>query len=80
MGHCTAPPVVDVDVIETGGLLRFYNVWGSGEGAGGHHESHNATSGMVVQSAGEDTHRYRCNDVGYDSALDKLVFTISTSP
>lgn len=75
----TAPAVVDVDVIETDGILRFHNVWDSGR-ARGHHESHSATSGMLVEPAGEDTYRFRCNDIGYNPEFDKLVFTIGISP
>jgi hypothetical protein len=70
----TAPPTVEVEVVETDGLLRLYNVWSS-EGSPGH-DSQAATSGMVVTEVRPGVRRYACNDVGFEPAFDKLIFTV----
>ena len=74
----TAPGRVEIEISETDGKLRLYNIWDSGRGIRDH-ESQSATSGMLVEQLGNRSYRYRCNDIGYDPAFDKLVFTISIS-
>lgn len=72
----TSPATVDIEVIETDGLLRLYNIWDSGRGYGDR-ESQSATSGMIVEETVPGALRYSCNDVGASPAFDKLVFTIA---
>lgn len=74
----TSPSTVDVDIVETDGLLRFYNVWDSGR-ALGPHESQSATSGMVAEAIDSSSTSYRCNDIGHEPSFTKLVFTVARS-
>lgn len=74
--HDSAPEVVRVEVAETDGLLRFYNVWDSGRGLGPH-ESQSATCGMLMTELPDGSRRYGCNDIGFDPAFDKIVFTMA---
>ena len=82
----TAPQVVEVEIVDTDGVLTFYNVWDSGRYPGYESqgltlgESQSATSGMVVSEVGDGRLRYGCNDIGYDPTFEKLVFTIEVVP
>lgn len=69
----TAPPTVRLEVIQTDGLLRLYNVWDSGRGRS--RESQSATSGMLRQPVGRG-YRYRCNDIGNDPPFTSLTFLL----
>lgn len=71
----TAPPTVDVECVETDGLLRFYNIWQSGRRPGV--ESRSATSGMLVEDLGDGWRRYSCNDIGVEPNFEKLVFRVA---
>ena len=71
----SAPPVVDIDIVETDGLVCVYNVWDSGR-FGGHHESLRATSGMLATQLDDGRVRYGCNDIGGSPTFEKLVFTV----
>lgn len=73
----TAPPTVRVRVGKSDGMLRYYNLWDSGRGMG-EHESQSATSGMLRERGPDGSRRYRCNDIGYESQFDKLVFSLRT--
>lgn len=73
----TAPDKVQVRVLKSDGCLRLYNVWDSGRGLSDH-ESQSATSGMLVEEEPGGGRRYRCNDIGYESAFDKVRFTVRT--
>ena len=59
-----------VEVLQTDGLLRLYNVWDSGRG---HRpfESQSATSGMLASDG-----TYRCSDIALDPAFDCLTFAV----
>ena len=70
-----APSTVHIRVVEGDGKLRHYSLWDSGRGISDH-ESQSATSGMVVDTTADGARRYRCNDIGYDPAFDKLVVTL----
>lgn len=71
----TSPPVVEVKVNATDGLLRLYNVWDSGRGLG-HHESQSATAGMVKRVRKDGAFVYACNDIGLDPDFTKFTFAI----
>ena len=69
----TAPREV-VCVCQTrDGRLSVYNVWDSGQGYG--MESQKWSSGMLVEEF-SNGRRYRCNDRGFETNFDKLVFRI----
>lgn len=70
-----APPVADLTVDATDGLLRVYNVWQSGRRPGV--ESQSATSGMLVERLGEGSFRYSCNDIGTEPDFRKLIFRLA---
>ncbi|MBC7251963.1 MAG: hypothetical protein H5T62_17000 [Anaerolineae bacterium] len=53
------------------GFLSIYNVWDRGRGP----ESQKHSSGMLVEEL-PNGRRYRCNDIGFDTKFDKLVFRI----
>ena len=53
------------------GLLSIYNVWDRGKGPA----SQKHSSGMLVEKL-LNGRRYRCNDIGFDTQFDKLVFRI----
>jgi hypothetical protein len=53
------------------GLLSVYNIWDRGKGP----ESQKHSSGMLVEEL-PDGRRYRCNDIGFATEFDKLVFRI----
>ena len=67
----TSPPEFLVTSHTNNGLLHLYNVWDSGRGI----QSQSHTSGMRVNEVGGNR-TYACNDIGFDSAFDKLVFAI----
>jgi hypothetical protein len=71
----TAPPAVEVECVQTDGLLRFYNIWQSGRHPGV--ESRSATSGMVVEDLDDGWRRYSCSDIGANPDFEKLVFRIA---
>lgn len=53
------------------GCLSIYNVWDRGRGP----ESQKHTSGMLVEELPHGR-CYRCNDIGFDTQFDKLIFRI----
>ena len=71
----TAPPEVVAHCMTGDGNLSVYNIWDSGRGRG--RESQGHSSGMLVEDL-PDGRRYRCNDIGFDTNFDKLVFRIQT--
>ncbi len=77
----TAPESVELEVVATDGLLRFYNVWDSWRDLGPH-ESQQATSGMLVDHISEASARYHCNDIGVSPKFEKwrFVVTVTTPP
>jgi hypothetical protein len=70
----TAPTQVEIECKTSDGLLHLYNIWDKGRGR----ESQSNTSGMLVEETA--TKRYRCNDIGFETKFDKLVFTIELHP
>lgn len=53
------------------GCLSIYNMWDKGKGP----ESQSHTSGMLIEENG-DVITYNCNDIGFETNFDKLVFSI----
>ena len=62
---------VDIDVPTSSGLLHLYNIWDFGQRS----ESQSWSSGMLVEEL-PDGRRYRCNDIGFETEFDSLVFRI----
>ncbi len=53
------------------GLLSVYNIWDSGKGP----RSQAHSSGMLLENLSMGR-RYHCNDIGFDTQFDKLVFRV----
>ena len=69
----SAPPEVVAHCMTEDGNLSVCNIWDSGRGRGRESQAH--SSGMLVEDL-PDGRRYRCNDIGFDTNFDKLVFRI----
>jgi hypothetical protein len=69
-----APKVVICECFTKDGLLSIYNIWDDGNG----YKSQSHTSGMLVKELPQGR-RYCCNDVGFDTNFDKLIFRIERS-
>ncbi|GAP67558.1 hypothetical protein MBSD_n2885 [Mizugakiibacter sediminis] len=53
------------------GKLHVYNVWDRGRGV----NSQAYSSGMKIEKTKKGL-RYACNDIGFDTSFDKLVFVL----
>lgn len=51
--------------------LSIYNIWDKGNGP----QSQSHTSGMIVIE-NSNILTYNCNDIGFDTNFDKLIFTL----
>jgi hypothetical protein len=69
--HDTAPASVKCRCLSTDGHLFLYNIW---ERAGVR-SSLAESSGMLIEEL-PSGRRYRCNDIGWNTAFDKLVFRV----
>lgn len=67
----TAPKEVFLKCFTNNGFLSFYNIWDKGEGK----KSQSYSSGMVVKQNGNKI-LYCCNDIGFETNFDKLVFSL----
>jgi hypothetical protein len=67
----TAPKMVAFVCHAADGKLSVYNIWEDG----GRRSSQGHTSGMRVEELANGR-RYGCNDVGFDTAFDRIVFRI----
>jgi len=67
----TAPKEVFLKCFTDNGLLSFYNIWDKGEGK----KSQLYSSGMVVEHKDKQI-IYGCNDIGFETNFDKLVFSL----
>ena len=67
----TAPQEVICQCFTSDGMLSVYNIWDRGNGR----ESQSWTSGMLVEQF-RNGRRYRCNDIGFDTNFDKIVFRV----
>jgi len=69
----TAPQEVICECFTDDGFLSVYNIWDSGRGYGT--ESQAWSSGMLIEES-LNGRRYHCNDIGFETSFDKLVFRI----
>ena len=69
----SAPSKAIMSCTTTNGILDVYNVWDSGRTNG--KESQAYSSGMIVEELPLGR-RYRCNDIGFETKFDKLIFRI----
>jgi len=67
----TVPKEVLCKCFTEDGFLSIYNMWDKGKGS----ESQSHTSGMLIKENGNSL-TYHCNDIGFETNFDKLVFTI----
>lgn len=67
----TAPKEVVCKCYTEDGFLSIYNMWDKGKGP----ESQSHSSGMLIKEDGNIL-VYQCNDIGFETNFDKLVFTI----
>ena len=67
----SAPTEVLIECHTKNGCLHLYNIWDKGNGR----ESQSWTSGMLVEEL-PNGRRYRCNDIGFETDFDKLVFRL----
>lgn len=70
----TCPSKIKIKCVSSTGKLSIYNIFDLGLGQGGV-QSQADSCGMIVEEL-EDCKIYRCNDVGFKSDFDKLVFKI----
>lgn len=67
----TAPNETLIECHTQNGRLHLFNIWDKGNGS----DSQAWTSGMLVEDL-PNGRRYRCNDIGIDTAFCKLVFRV----
>jgi hypothetical protein len=67
----TAPKELICKCLTNDGFLSIYNVWDKGKGT----ESQSHTSGMLLVGE-DDVLTYHCNDIGFETNFDRLVFSI----
>ncbi|WP_153126382.1 MULTISPECIES: hypothetical protein [Bacillales] len=67
----TAPKEVLCKCVSSEGLLSVYNIWDKGKGR----QSQLLTSGMILEEK-DNKIIYYCNDYGFETDFDKLVFSI----
>lgn len=67
----TAPGEFDCKCTTDSGLISIYNIFDER----GYTESQTHSSGMLIEK-NDTTIIYRCNDHGFDTNFDKLVFSI----
>lgn len=70
----TCPAEMKIQCKSTEGKLSVYNIFDVGEKRGGV-LSQTGSCGMLVEVNGK-CRRYRCNDYGFETTFDKLVFEI----
>jgi hypothetical protein len=71
----TAPKHIEVICFTKNGLLSIYNIWDRGFGE----NSLSHSSGMLVEEL-TNGRRFRCNDIGFETKFDKLIFRIERTP
>lgn len=70
----TSPKKVHVKCVSSEGKLSIYNVFDRGQERGGK-RSLTDFSGMITEEY-ENSIIYKCNDAGFESDFDKLIFKI----
>jgi hypothetical protein len=71
----TAPQQIHMKCTTTTGFLVVYNIWDRGMGK----NSQAHSSGMLVEELPLGR-RYHCNDIGFETNFDKLLFRIQRVP
>lgn len=67
----TAPKEIILKCFTDNGVINFYNIWDEGGGK----KSQSYSSGMVAVQKDQEV-IYACNDVGFETDFDKLVFSL----
>lgn len=67
----TAPKDLLLKCFTDNGMLSFYNIWDKGDGK----KSQSYSSGMVKEEKDQRV-IYGCNDIGFETNFDKLVFSL----
>ena len=67
----TAPKEIVCTFESDSGLLSVYNIWEDCTGE----DSQADSSGMLIESI-DNKYLYRCNDFGFETNFDKLIFEI----
>lgn len=65
---------IHVNCVSEEGLLSIYNVFDLGKERGGRRSQVDSCGMIVKQNA--NVYRYLCNDVGFETNFDKLIFEI----
>jgi|GEM_PF-1034965 len=71
----TAPSEIPIECRTLSGILHLYNIWDRQ----GRRNSLSWSSGMLVQDL-PNGRRYHCNDIGFDTEFNKLVFCVQREP
>ncbi len=74
----TCPKKVHIKCVSKKGLLSVYNIYDLGESVGGRPggvRSLGGYSGMLIEN-NNNIITYKCNDVGFETNFDKLIFQI----
>ncbi|UNL87564.1 hypothetical protein [Priestia koreensis] len=67
----SAPKELVLKCFTSNGVISFYNIWDKGEGK----KSQSYSSGMMIKQQGNKV-IYNCNDIGFETNFDKLIFSI----
>jgi hypothetical protein len=67
----SSPATVTIKCFTSNGLLTVYNIWEDARGR----NSQSHSSGMLLEELPLGR-RYRCNDIGFQTKFDKVVFRI----
>lgn len=70
-GKILAPQVVICKCHTSDGYLSIYNIWDKGKGR----QSQSYSSGMLLEER-NNIFTYKCNDIGFDTDFNDLVFSI----
>ena len=71
----TAPKITTLKCVSEEGLLSVYNAFYEGPGTGGSSSQMDSCAMLVEEK--DNTYTYRCNDEGFVTDFDKLVFRIT---
>ena len=71
----TCPKEFYVECESSGGYLSFYNIFEQAESNGKRRYEQMDSCGMILEQH-DNTYRYYCNDVGFKSDFNKLVFEL----
>ena len=67
----SAPREIVIECHTQNRCLHIYNIWDRGRGR----ESQAWSSGMLIEDI-PNGRRYHCNDIGFETSFDKLVFRV----